>query len=186
MSLSLSLWNIVVVAREVNQTESSALERGTSFPFISIFIIKDRKVSHNKPYYLPETMKPLGLLTSLLQAFLLKVDSNSLFRWALRSTEGKESMSPRCYLGTNGYTGKHTIFKIVVKVSLQQDYFPSWEKHRFTDKLLESTVRKVAWLWWLLQAGTDTHLRIQYVIQLCCIWHWVHSVFVINLFTHSF
>lgn len=100
---------------------------------------KISKLSCNRPWFLTGTMKLKGLLSVLRQAFPLKVGSNSVFRWALWSTKEWGNTSPLCYLEKNGYTGKQCFFKVVIKVSVTADYFPSWEKYGFPDKLPKST-----------------------------------------------
>jgi len=62
--------------------------------------------------------------------------------------------------------GDSTILKIVIKLSFAADYFSSWEKHGFVDKLPKSTqCSEMAWLSWLLQIGTRCLLSTQYTLQ---------------------
>lgn len=99
-------------------------------------------------------MKPKGLLFVMLQAFPLKVDSNSVYfvnsvykDELCGAQKSRESLSLLCYLEKNGYAGKRCFFKVFIKVSFAADYFPSSEKHRFTDKLPKSTqCSEMTWL----------------------------------------
>lgn len=62
--------------------------------------------------------------------------------------------------------GNNAILKIIIKVAFVAGDFSSWEKHHFTDELPKSTHRcEVAWLSWLLQAGTRCLLSTQYMLQ---------------------
>lgn len=85
--------------------------------------------------------------------------------------KGGEKHVPSLLLGEEWLHREIALFlKESLQFLLRQDYFPSWEKHCFTDKLQNSTqCSEMALLSWLLEAGCRYFIKHSIYAPNCAI-----------------